>query len=207
MKNESIQEYNLWKSFKEGNEASFYKLYDQYADLLFHFGCHFSKDHNLIQDCVHDLYLDLYKYRNNLSMTSNIRFYLLGSLKRKIRNEQLKASSIVCIDSVNDFNNSQDKAIEDSIVASEIQAENSRMLKQAIKELSDRQRESLSLKFEYDLSYTEIAEIMNISVESARTSVYRGLKVLRKSICNGKIIIGLLCLFEARKFKTVSILI
>ena len=71
-------------------------------------------------------------------------------------------------------------SLEDSLIAAETEAENHSALSEALKTLSNRQREGLSLKFEHDRSYHEIAEIMNISVESARTIIYRALKELRK---------------------------
>ncbi len=74
----------------------------------------------------------------------------------------------------------QDLSHEDSFIAAETEAENHRVLTEAMKTLPSRQREGLSLKFEYDHSYPEIAEIMSISVESARTIIYRALKELRK---------------------------
>jgi len=77
-------------------------------------------------------------------------------------------------------NDNQYISCEDSLIAVETEAENHRALSEALKTLSNRQREGLSLKFEYDHSYPEIAEIMDISVESARTIIYRALKELRK---------------------------
>ena len=88
------QEDNLWKRFKEGNDDAFYCLYDQYADNLFKYGIHFSKDRAFIQDCIHDLFLELYKYRKKLSETDNIQFYLYRSLRRIIHKEQLKTIPI-----------------------------------------------------------------------------------------------------------------
>ena len=69
---------------------------------------------------------------------------------------------------------------EDYLIALETEAENRAALNEAMKTLSNRQREGLSLKFEHNCSYPEIAEIMGISVESARTIIYRALKELRK---------------------------
>ncbi len=71
-------------------------------------------------------------------------------------------------------------AFEDTIIESETKNGNHEILTEAMKELSDKQREGLSLKFEQNFSYKEIANILGISVESARTNIYRALKDLRK---------------------------
>jgi len=52
--------------------------------------------------------------------------------------------------------------------------------------LTAHQREGLNLKFVHNLTYAEIAEILGISIESARTSIYRALKTLRNSITDDK---------------------
>jgi len=67
-----------------------------------------------------------------------------------------------------------------------------------MKSLSNRQREGLSLKFEHNCSYAEIAEIMGVTIESARTIIYRALKELRKCFEHKIITIQLLFSFFQR---------
>jgi RNA polymerase sigma factor (sigma-70 family) len=192
MKKELNKDYYLWKSFKEGSEDSFYKLYDEYSDVLYRFGMHFSKDKEFIKDCIHDLFLDLYKYRDKLSLTYNIQFYLARSLRRKIHQAQIKPIPLIYESAIISLADNHVLTFEDTIIASESEDENNRLLRKALKKLTDRQREGLSLKFEQNLTYPEIAEILEMSVESARTSIYRALKILRKSIQNDKSSIQLL---------------
>jgi RNA polymerase sigma factor (sigma-70 family) len=175
-------DYYLWKDFKEGGEDSFYKLYDNYADILFRFGMHFSRDQDFIKDCIHDLFLDLYKYRKKLSMTDSIRFYLLRSLRRKIHQEKVKTVHLIYTSAALPQEENIEPTFEDSMIATETEMENAEVLKKAMKKLSPGQREALSLKFEHNLTYPEIAEMLNMSVESARTAIYRALKLLRKSL-------------------------
>lgn len=176
------KEDDLWRRFKEGDDHAFYRLYDQYADNLYKYGSHFSKDNDFIKDCIHDLFLELYKYRRKLSETDNVQFYLFRSLRRIIHKEQTKAVQLVYDEMSYSGNDHPDLSHEDYLIAAETEAEDFKVLHDAMKRLSNRQREGLSLKFEYERSYSEIAEIMEISVESARTMIYRALKELRKCI-------------------------
>jgi len=150
--------------------------------MLYRYGSHFSRDKDLIKDCVHDLFLDLYKYRKKLAETDNVKFYLFRSLRRLIHKEQFNMISIVYDDMVSSQNENPNFSCEDSLIAAETEAENHALLIKAMKTLSNRQREGLSLKFEHNLNYQDIAKIMEISVESARTMIYRALKELRKCI-------------------------
>ena len=186
MAKELNKDYYLWKSFINGNDDSFYKLYDQYADVLYHYGLHLSRDKDLIKDCIHYLFLDLYKYRNKLSNTDNIRFYLVRSLRRKIHHLQINTIPLIYDSNIHSSNDHQELAYEDTVIERETEEENNRFLTNAMKTLTAHQREGLNLKFQHNLTYPEIAEILGISIESARTTIYRALKILRKSITDDK---------------------
>jgi RNA polymerase sigma factor (sigma-70 family) len=175
-------DFFIWKSFIDGNDDSFYRLYEQYFDVLFQFGIQFSKDKEFIKDCIHDLFLDLYKYRANLSETDSIKFYLLRSFRRKIHSEKLKMQPFLYDYNLADYTQKQVSSFEETLISAENRKENLQLLNDAMKRLTDRQREGLSLKFVQNLTYPEIAEMLDMSVESARTSIYRSLKILRKAI-------------------------
>lgn len=173
---------DLWHEFKEGNDKAFYLLYDQYADNLYKYGSHFSTNKEFVKDYIHDLFLDLFKYRKKLSETNNVQFYLFRSLRRIIHKEQDRTISFVNKERIYTQEENPVFSHEDCLIAAETKAEEYKVLNSAMKKLANRQREALSLKFEYDHSYTEISEIMDISVESARSIVYLALKELRKCI-------------------------
>ena len=195
---EQNQDYCLWKSFKEGNVEAFYRLYDENVDALYNFGICFSKDIDFVKDCIHDLFLELYKSRKNLSDTDSIQFYLFCSLRRKIHKKQIKQVVLVYDDEISSAEGNQEMAFEDLLIAREVETETNKKIAEAMETLSSRQRESLFLKFDQNLSYTEIAEILDISVESARTSIYRALKDLRKCLLKDNISIPLLFIIHAR---------
>ena len=117
------------------------------------------------------------------------------SLRRIIHREQTKVIPLFYDEMSYTLNDNSDLSYEDYLIAGETEAEDHKVLFDAVKKLSNRQREALSLKFEHDRPYSEIAEIMSISVESARTIIYRALKELRKCIEDKSISIQLLFSF------------
>ena len=176
------KDYFLWKRFKDGDDEAFYWLYDQNIDALYSFGISVSKDKEFVKDCIHDLFLDIYKYRHQLSDTDSIRFYLFRSLKRKIHKRGKKLLSVMYNEDVISTREQFVPGAEKNIVERETQDENHLILEKAMEKLTQHQKEALFLKFDQNLSYPEIAELLGISVESVRTNVYRALKTLRECI-------------------------
>ncbi len=180
MQKEINTDFLLWKRIKAGETQAFHELYMQFADTLFSFGLIYSKDQEFVKDCIHDLFFDLYKYRKNLSDNDHIRNYLFKSLKRKILSPQSGKLKLVFTNTFQEGN--EQKASSAETEGLENQEENIENIRIAMDKLSDRQQEVLNLRFQVGLSYPEIAKILEISVESVRTLVYRSVKAIRQEL-------------------------
>ncbi|GLB53887.1 DNA-directed RNA polymerase sigma-70 factor [Neptunitalea chrysea] len=182
MKSTNTSEITIWQELKKGSTIALGQLYDKYADELFLFGCKVTGESSIVQDSIHDMFLDLYKYHSNLSDTSNVKFYLLRSLKNKILKhpEYKKLQVAPAFKLETDF--LSETSTEESLIEQEVFNENLNKLSKAILLLPKKQRQGITLKFMQNKTYEEIAEIMDIKVETSRTIVYRGIKSLRE-IC------------------------
>lgn len=171
----------LWELFTSGDLTAFSRLYDNYADLLYAFGLRYTSDKNMVKDCIQDLFIDLLHYREELAKDVNVRYYLLKSFKRKLHAASKKAA----IFSLNEWD-LDDKVVsrvsfsaEQDIISDERRREMLHALTLEINKLPERQKEILYLKFTHNLDYEEIASMMQISVPTCRTFVYRAIKELR----------------------------
>ena len=180
MPREANNDSILWQKVKAGDTLAFNHLYSQYVNPLFSFGLMYSNDKELIKDSIHDLFLELYKYRKNLADNDNIKRYIFKSFKRKIYQNQQKKQKIKW-DDTGEISQTIDSKLATTIIFNEEDELTSKLL-QAIEELPERQRKALILKFQIELPYQEVAEILGISVESTRTLIYRAIKSLRKSL-------------------------
>lgn len=174
----------LWKELKKGSTIALGSIYDMYVDELLLFGCKVVSDSKIVEDAIHDLFLDLYKYHSNLAETSNIKFYLLASLKNRIlKSPQYKEQQFQTSFQINkEVFTEPTNSIEEIFIEAELRDENAAKVFKALETLPKKQREGVQLKFIHNKTYEEIAEIMNVKVETCRTIVYRGVKSLRE-IC------------------------
>ncbi|PNW30290.1 RNA polymerase sigma factor [Formosa algae] len=184
MHSEEKSDAVIWKQLKEGNKLALGELYDRYVNILFSYGMYHSKDRGYVMDCIHDLFVDLFKYRNNLSKTDNVKYYLFKSLKRKINKKYNKKNASVSLDEfdyeIDAMTKKHSDSCEKDIITEEHISERNKKLRDAMKTLSDKQRKVLALRFEEEKTYEEISEMIGVSVQSARTSIYRAIKALRK---------------------------
>lgn len=174
-----------WKKLKKGNIAALGDIYDLYIDDLYLYGMQRSEDKDYVMDCIHDLFLDLYKYRSKLATTNNVKYYLLKSLKRKL-SRQYK-SKVIPTSNEYHFESSYtqgnySKSPEEEVIELEYVEEKTHKLTEALTYLTKRQKKGLSLRFNEEKSYETIAEIMDVSVQTSRTIIYRGIKTLRQHI-------------------------
>lgn len=172
---------NLWKQIKKGDAHAYRKLYDRYADLLFSFGMQYTNDNALVQDAIHDIFVDLHRYRKTLSEDVIIKSYLFRSVQNNIFKKLKFQTKIVRLDTVSDSIYKTDSTEEELIYNETIFAKHAN-LALAITSLTKKQRQALQLRFSEDQSYEEISSTLEISLESCRTLIYRALKELRKKL-------------------------
>ena len=68
-----LSDKELWIDFISGKNDAFEMIYLKYFHELYRYGCYFSRDEDLVKDCIQDLFINLYNYRLKLKQTDKIR--------------------------------------------------------------------------------------------------------------------------------------
>jgi RNA polymerase sigma factor (sigma-70 family) len=188
---ENSQDEALWMQFKAGDETAFYEIYDKYIDLLYNYGVKFTPDYGLVEDCIHDLFINLWENRANIGHVKQPKFYLYISLRRKIiRSEQRKNRYITEDHGETRFSLRITGSVEDTLILEQAAADRANHLNKAISGLSARQREIIFLKYYENFSSEEIASIMSINIESVYKLSTKALNAIRNLIKEGVIFIS-----------------
>ncbi len=173
-----------WTNFIAGEPAAFRALYEGYSDKLYAYGCRYTTDTELVMDCLHDLFVDLHRYRRNLDPQTRVTAYLFSSLRRKIHASLLKHQRYKMLGDTTLENelflvewNAESQLIQD-----EEDAQLTAHVAQALSSLPQRQQEALYLRFSEGMPYTDLATVLGVSVPSCRTLVYRAIKSLRNTM-------------------------
>ena len=169
----------LWRKLKDGDQQALEKIYREQVNALLSYGKKLTKNEQLIEDAIQDLFIELWKNRNGLGDTDSIRRYLLTSLRRKIIRMIQKQSKHAGSLEVEDLPFMATLGIDEQIMARESSAEKSQQLKMAMEQLSKRQKEVIYLKYYMELDYNDIGEIMNLNYQSVRNLAFNALKSLK----------------------------
>jgi RNA polymerase sigma factor (sigma-70 family) len=187
MKKSLPEGHSLWKCFIQGDGDAFASIYSGYIDILYAYGKRYIANEDLLQDCLQDMFIDLYRYRATLSPNvNNIKFYLFSALKHRISRclKNIKVSGQET--SSYDYQSSEAFNLcfsaEELMIRAEETTECFRSLIREMNLLPSRQKEVLYLRFNSELEYEEIAALMKISVSSCRTMLFRAIKQLRKKL-------------------------
>ena len=183
------QEQTLWKDMISGNKKSFEDLYKQYFQALINYGFRITKNENLIEDAVQELFISIWNNRTNLSEVNEVKFYLFRSLKNRILRQLEKDvfDKSEDIDVYLDFLNSISE--EQKKIDSEQFDANLDTLQRAIAHLPIRQQEVINLKYYHDFTLDEIAKLMDVNKQSVSNLLFRSYAILRKLLKNLTILI------------------
>jgi len=171
----------LWNEFRNGNSDAFGELIRVHYQDLFNYGTRFTKEHELVKDCIQDLFLELWTNRLTISETSFVKYYLLKSLRRKLTRKIGRSRHTGSWDELHfDSLFSGSPSVETSIIREEWLAELSRKMRKVLTSLSKRQQEVIYLRFYVDADIEEIAEIMSLNRQSVYNLLHDSLKKLKK---------------------------
>lgn len=86
----------LWLEFKSGDRRAFAILYLRYYKILAQAGAGICYDGDMTMDCIHDLFVEMWKNRHGLGLPHSVKAYLIRSLQRKLL-RLLKKKKIRCM--------------------------------------------------------------------------------------------------------------
>ncbi len=166
-----------WVLFKNGNHNAFEKLYREHMSGLYDYGKRFSVETAIVEDCIQDMFIDLWNKREKLNDVENVKSYLFVTFKRRLIRMLTKNKVFDSIDENNYFD--IELSVESIMEKMEMDREKITKLKNAFEKLSKNQQHILYLKFYQGFSNKEISEILQINYQSTRNALTRALTKLK----------------------------
>lgn len=177
-----ISEQNLWDEVRAGNKEAVEQLFDIYADPMFAYGIKFISDRELVKDCIQNLFLRLMVHYQHLSEVSNVKSYLLISLRHELM-RKIKQGHALSFDEDEQLKFHMELATAESMTEDATDDDTIRIKKvltDELMKLTYRQKEALYLRYVQELPMSEIAVIMDMKNQSVRNLIHRAFQKLRE---------------------------
>ena len=157
---------------------AFRKLFDFYCKGLLDYSFHIVKDKTVAEDIVQHVWIKVWEKRHSINPELSFKSYLYTAVRNQtlkyIRDTKHKFTSLESIDSLADGITLQDDQMHNK--------ETLKFINEAIDHLPDKCREIFMLNRFEGLSYKEITEVLDISINTVKTQMIRALSSLRKAL-------------------------
>jgi RNA polymerase sigma factor (sigma-70 family) len=191
-----VDDGTLWQRFKNGNDLAFSMLYSKYVQRLYNYGMNSCHERELVLDCLQELFGRLWETRNKLGDIKAVNFYLFKSFRRLLIGKLVQKRKYPFVGIPKDEVGFEiSPSIEDSWIIEEASSQQIVELKKAIGSLTKRQREVIFLRFYNDLSYSQVAAIMEMSIDSVYNLISKAIDTLRRVLKNAYLFLPFLCSF------------
>ncbi len=173
----------VWNNMKSGDEKSLTQLFKLFYSDLYRYGIKIFNLPDLVKDSIQDVFMRIWEKRLTLGNVKNPKAYLITSFRRTMFSNKDSLMSEMSDELLSkeeqkifSFDNSE------FIEVQEVTSNLRKVLVKTINALPERQRELIYLRFYFNLSYAEIAPIMEVNEQTVRNLMQRAMVNLRKKI-------------------------
>jgi len=169
----------LIKEIKADNMFAFDVLYKKYCKRVFKFGFSILKSTEEAENLMQDVFLNLWENRHKVEKDSSIKSYVftitynsaISIIRKKSRESQF-------FEYLKSIQETTERPVNEEIEYNEL----AKKLDEIINALPQRQKEVYMLHRVEGLKFSEIAERLNISVNTIENHMSRALKTIRKKL-------------------------
>lgn len=180
----SDQELSI--SLGAGSRTAFAEIYERYWSVLLSHAIKMLKDEEKAQDAVQDVFQMLWEKSPTLNIHTSLSSFLYTSLRYRIL-DKLKRDKIE-----DRFLTTLQTEIESGVSSTDdamAEKEFARKIEEGLNMLPPKMRTVFELSRMNDYSYREISKELNLSENTVKKQISNSLKILRKSIQKGYLLI------------------
>jgi len=184
-----MSDHEIIEQLKQGNEQAFKRLIDNYQKLVVNTCYGMVRNREDAEDIAQDVFIEVYRSVQHFRADAKLSTWLYRiAVNRSLNHirDNKKHKWFRSFEKEVEAKNRQLEELESSgSEHPEFELENKQralILNEAINSLSENQRVAFTLSKYEDLSYQEIAQVMELSVSSVESLLFRAKKNLQKKL-------------------------
>ncbi len=168
----------LKQKFIRGNKKAFDTIYNDYSAAMYSICLRYTNDSDTAADILQDAFIKIYEKREQFDPA----YELGGWIKRIVINEAINQYRVnkkfLFVEEENYFETEEDETIyiEDSGI------DIKKILREVLEELPDGYRCVFTMYVFDNLKHTEIAEYLNVSVNTSKTQLSKARRMIRAKL-------------------------
>lgn len=174
---------------KRGDRNAFAELVEKYKQPLFNFICRTLRDEAESEDLAQNVFLQVYKSRQRYQQTAKFSTWLF-TIARNLCLNEIRRRSRHPADSIEESHPESEehpqRQYEDKNiflpVENVLHGELAVKIEEALAELPENQRTAILLCRQDELSYEQIAEILDCSLSATKSLIHRGRETLKEKL-------------------------
>ena len=177
-----------------GDEKAFGLLFHQYWDHIYTVAVSITRSTTASEDLVQDIFLKIWLNRSQLTSIEHFDNYLFiiarNAIYTSLRQTGIKASLLQKMEGPGTANLTPEEEL--------LAKESTKLIQQAVNQLSPQQQAVYNLSREGGLKYEQIAQKLGISKSTVRNHMVKALQNIRESLqANSDGLLLILCLLSA----------
>jgi len=162
-------------------KSSFSQLYKVYNNELYSYGKALGMGNEDLEDAIHDVFLHIIDRQKQLQLDFiNIKFYFFRCLRNRMISDRRKTKDVENVDLIDDYSFSIKVTSLDALIEVEEKEMLANRIETIMLVLTNRQREAIYLRYMQELSYEDIASMLDITEKGARKLVSRAIEKIRE---------------------------
>jgi RNA polymerase sigma-70 factor (ECF subfamily) len=168
----------------QGNAKAFRVLVNQYLPLVYNYLFRMTQNHELSEEMAQEAFVKAYQNLKTFDRTRAFKPWLLRIATNATLSELRKQKKVVSLNALEEeggFNEADHQSTEDITIQLERQLTHDEV-QQAMTQLAPKYRQALLMRYQQEMSYEEIADAMQIPLNTTRTWLKRGLEKLKQAV-------------------------
>jgi len=192
-----IKDIDLIDALKKGDAKAYTFLVNQYHHKLCVYAFSLTKDHDLSEDIVQNVFLSIWKKKSDLKDELVIKSYLYKSVYNEFIDQYRKEKHLLSLekkhyDVLSEITEDEDENSLERLI---------KLVKKEIENLPPKCKQTFILSRQDGLTNIEIAEFLNVSIKSVEAHITKAFSILRKTV--GDKMNSILFLLFGAKIKTI----
>lgn len=166
---------------KEGDHAAFLEIYNRFNKRLYHFVRKFVADSHIVDDILHDAFLNLWNARHRIKENYPIESYLFRITRnlvfKHLRSHLRSAEAMIELAYFEEKKN-----VQDTVYHTVVDREYKKIYELAVDRLPPQRKKIFIMSREEGLSHKEIAQFLGISSNTVKEHMSLAMKTIKDYI-------------------------